>query len=88
MVVFNINSSTVYNYELSSRSNSQRVLVVNANDNQDNVKIFSNGNLVAWDGGEMAEVIKLANVMRPTPDSTLIGCGLMVGAFRDNNWRT
>ena len=88
VVVFNINSSTVYNYELSSMSNSQRVLVVNANDNQGNVKIFSNGNLVTWQGGEMAEVIKLANVMRPTPDSTLVGCGLMVGAFRDNNWRT
>ena len=86
VVVFNINSSTVYNYELSSMSNSQRVLVVNANDNQGNVKIFSNGNLVTWEGGEMAEVIKLANVMRPTPDSTLVGCGLMVGAFRDNNW--
>ena len=88
VVVFNINSSTVYNYELSSMSNSQRVLVVNANDDQNNVKIFSNGNLVTWAGGEMAEVIKLANVMRPTPDSTLVGCGLMVGAFRDNNWRT
>lgn len=35
----------------------------------------------------MNEVIKLtADVMRPTPDSKLIGCGLMVGAFRDNNW--
>lgn len=85
VVVFNINSSTVYNYELSMY-NSQRVLVVNANDDQGNVKIFSNGNLVTWQGGEMAEVIKLANVMRPTPDSTLVGCGLMVGAFRDNNW--
>ena len=85
VVVFNINSSTVYNYELSMY-NSQRVLVVNANDDQGNVKIFSNGNLVTWQGGEMAEVINLANVMRPTPDSTLVGCGLMVGAFRDNNW--
>lgn len=85
VVVFNINSSTVYNYELSMY-NSQRVLVVNANDDQNNVKIFSNSNLVTWQGGAMAEVIKLANVMRPTPDSTLLGCGLMVGAFNDNNW--
>lgn len=85
VVVFNISSSTVYNYELSMY-NSQRVLVVNANDDQSNVKIFSNGNLVKWEGGAMAEVIKLANVMSPTPDSSLIGCGLMVGAFNDNNW--
>ena len=85
VVVFNINSSTVYNYELSMY-NSQRVLVVNANDDQNNVMIFSNGNLVTWHGGEMGEVIMLANVMRPTPASTLVGCGLMVGAFRDNNW--
>lgn len=86
VLVFSINSSTVYNYELSSMSNSQRVLVINANDDQNNAKIFSNGNLVAWSGGEIAEVIKLATVMLPAPDSTLLGCGLMVGAFRDNNW--
>lgn len=86
VLVFSINSSTVYNYELSSMSNSQRVLVINANDDQNNAKIYANGSLVAWNGGEIAEVIKLAAVMLPAPDSTLLGCGLMVGAFRDNNW--
>jgi hypothetical protein len=85
VLVFSINSRTVYNYELSM-NNSQRVLVVNANDDEGNVNIFSNGNLVKWEGGAMAEVIKLANVMRPTPDSSLLGCGLKVGAFRDNDW--
>ena len=85
VVVFNIDSKTAYNFELSMH-NSQRVLVVNANDRQNNVKIFANGNLITWNGGEMAEVIKLANVMSPTPDSSLVGCGLIVGAFRDNNW--
>lgn len=85
VLVFSINSSTVYNYELIM-SDSQRVLVVNANDDQGNVKIFSNGNLVTWQGGEMAEVIKLAAVMLPAPDSALIGRGILIGAFRDNNW--
>ena len=67
-------------------SDSQRVLVVNANDDQGNVKIFSNGNLVTWQGGEIAEVIKLTAVMLPAPDSALLGRGLLIGAFRDNNW--
>lgn len=85
VLVFSINSSTVYNYELIM-NNSQRVLVINANDDQNNANIFANGNLVEWNGGAVAEVIKLAAVMLPTPDSRLLGCGLMVGAFRDNNW--
>lgn len=85
VLVFSINSSTVYNYELIM-SDSQRVLVVNANDDQGNVKIFSNGNLVTWQGGEIAEVIKLTAVMLPAPDSALLGRGLLIGAFRDNNW--
>lgn len=85
VLVFSINSSTVYNYELIM-SDSQRVLVVNANDDQGNVKIFSNGNLVMWQGGEIAEVIKLTAVMLPEPDSALLGRGLLIGAFRDNNW--
>lgn len=85
VLVFSINSSTVYNYELIM-SDSQRVLVVNANDDQGNVKIFSNGNLVTWQGGEIAEVIKLTAVMLPEPDSALLGRGLLIGAFRDNNW--
>lgn len=85
VLVFSINSSTVYNYELIM-SDSQRVLVVNANNDQGNVKIFSNGNLVTWQGGEIAEVIKLTAVMLPEPDSALLGRGLLIGAFRDNNW--
>lgn len=85
VLVFRINGSTVYNYELIM-SDSQRVLVVNANDDQGNVKIFSNGNLVTWQGGEIAEVIKLTAVMLPAPDSALLGRGLLIGAFRDNNW--
>lgn len=85
VLVFSINSRTVYNYELIM-SDSQRVLVVNANDDQGNVKIFSNGNLVTWEGGEIAEVIKLTAVMLPAPDSALLGRGLLIGAFRDNNW--
>jgi hypothetical protein len=40
VVVFDINSSTVYNYELSMH-NSQRVLVVNATTTK-KVRIFSN----------------------------------------------
>lgn len=85
IVVFKITSSTTYRYDLSM-AESQRVLVVNANDDRNNVNIYANGSKVAWNGGEIAEVVKLATFSYPSPDSNLLGRGLIIGAFRDNNW--
>lgn len=84
-VVFDINGSTVYRFDLSMNE-SQRALVVNANNEQNNVQIYANSNKVTWNGGAVAEVIKLSSKLRPSPDMSLLGRGLIVGAFRDNNW--
>ena len=85
-IVFNINSASTFRYELVMYD-TQRCMVINANDKADNVYIYSNGVPVRWDGGEVAEVIKLPiTMLTPKVPAEFTGAGLMVGAFRDNNW--
>lgn len=84
-VVFAISRSTVYNFQLVM-SETQRAMVINANDDQNNVKIYSNGNLVTWNGGSMAEVVNIPSLVTPTVASNILGRGLLIGAFNDNNW--
>lgn len=84
VVVFKITSSTVYNF-LLSMSDSQRVLLINANDDQ-NVKVYSNGSLTTINGGVMREVCKMYTFQYPQQASTVLGAGLFLGAANDNNW--
>ena len=85
-IVFNIDSASTFRYELVMYD-TQRCIVINANDKADNVYIYSNGVPVRWDGGEVAEVIKLPiTMLTPNVPAEFTGAGLMVGAFRDNNW--
>lgn len=85
-IVFNVDSASTFRYELVMYD-TQRCMVINANDKADNVYIYSNGVPVRWDGGEVAEVIKLPiTMLTPKVPAEFTGAGLMVGAFRDNNW--
>ena len=85
-IVFNVDSASTFRYELVMYD-TQRCFVINANDKADNVYIYSNGVPVRWDGGEVAEVIKLPiTMLTPKVPAEFTGAGLMVGAFRDNNW--
>ena len=85
-IVFNIDSASTFRYELVMYD-TQRCMVINANDKADNVYIYSNGVPVRLDGGEVAEVIKLPiTMLTPKVPAEFTGAGLMVGAFRDNNW--
>lgn len=82
-LVFNIQTSGIYTYDLKMNE-SQRMLVVNANNNSNDVQIYSFGGKVTWNGGEIAEVAKLSRFANPY--SPILGQGLFIGAFRDNNW--
>lgn len=82
VIVFD--TSNRYSYELIM-SNSQRCLIVNANNNY-SVYIYSHGAKVEWNGGAVAEVIKIPNFQTPAQNTTTLGRGLMLGAFRDNDW--
>jgi len=86
-IIFSINSETLYCYNLEM-AETQRVLLINANDNQNNVQIYTNGNRVTIDGGMVGEVVMLpVSKMIPQPASNLLGRGIVLGQFRDNDWR-
>lgn len=84
-IVFNIETGT-YRYQLSM-ADTQRVLLINANDYNNNVFIYTNGNQEQWGGGSVGEVIKLPiSFMNPQPSNLVLGRGIVVGAKRDNDW--
>ena len=84
-IVFNIETGT-YRYQLDM-ADTQRVLLINANDYNNNVFIYTNGKQEQWGGGSVGEIIKLPiSFMNPQPANTVLGRGLVVGAKRDNDW--
>lgn len=80
-----IRTSGTYRYLLSG-DKSQRVTVVNAHDQNNNIYIYSNGEKVQWYGGEIAECRNIEDFMTPVPATNLLGRGWIIGAFRDSNW--
>lgn len=85
-ILFNVSGSNRYYFELLMYK-TQRCMVINANNNANNIYVYSNGRPVEWKGGEMAEVIRLPlEFVNPSVSNTIIGAGVMVGAFRDNDW--
>lgn len=85
-VIFSINSSSTYRYNLEM-AETQRVLLINANDNYNNAQIYTNGSIVTIDGGMVGEVVMLpVSKMIPQPASNLLGRGIVLGQFRDNDW--
>lgn len=84
-LVFCIESSTVYRYKLTIYE-SQRVLVVNSNNNYNNAQIYVNGSLVVINGGTMREIVALHTFQRPKQADTVPGAGIFLGAVLDNDW--
>lgn len=85
-VWFRINSSTTYTYELQMAV-SQRTRLINLNNSYNNVKFYDNGDTRTLNGGETVEVTKIHNLlMLPAKANTVLGGGIICGAFRDNNW--
>lgn len=80
-----IRTAGTYRYLLDG-DKSQRVTVVNAHDQNNNIYIYSNGGKVQWNGGEIADCRNIEDFMTPVPDTNLLGRGWIVGAFRDSNW--
>lgn len=80
-----IKTSGTYRYLLSG-DKSQKVTVINANNQNSEIYIYSNGNKVKWAGGEIADCRNIEEFMTPVPATNLLGRGWIIGAFRDNNW--
>lgn len=86
LLIFSINSSTTYYYVLEMTP-TKRMMVFNANDNQNNVVIFYNGREFTVDGGESGEVFQMPpDFMIPVPASNVLGRGLIVSGTRDIDW--
>ena len=69
-------------------SNSQRVLLVNTNDDSTSGSIlfYVNGATSALNGGQMREIVKLYTFQYPQQSSTVLGAGIFLGAMFDNDW--
>lgn len=78
-VIFRITSNVTYRY-LLSLAVTQRIFVVNANDNYNNVQIYANGTKQTLNGGSMHHCMQLVDFMYPSPNSDWLGRGLMFGA--------
>lgn len=86
-IVFKKTSSSVYRYNLSM-FNSQRVLLINSNDDvaSDTVLIYVNGYTSPLNGGQVREVINMYTLQYPQLSSGVLGAGLFLGAMFDNDW--
>ena len=85
-VLFNISDTDNHFFELDMYE-TQRCMVINANDDADNIYIYSNGKPVEWKGGEIAEVLQLPlKLTNPEVSMNIVGAGTIIGAFRDNDW--
>lgn len=86
-VLFRITLNTTYRYYFGLAV-SQRIVVANINDEQNNVIICCNGRDITWNGGEINFVQNMGyGMIYPVKASNVIGGGHVVGAFRDNDWR-
>lgn len=84
-VIFKITSSTTYRYNLGLAVG-QRATLINANNNYNNVNLFTNGIKVTLNGGSMHVAMNVLNFLYPSPASNLLGRGILFGGSNDNNW--
>lgn len=85
-VWFRISSNTTYTYELQMAV-SQRTRLININNSYNNARFFDNDNIRTLNGGETVEVTKIHNLlMLPAKANTVLGGGIICGAFKDNDW--
>lgn len=84
IVVINASSGT-YRYQMT-RIVGKKVLIVNANDKNSEIYIYSNGSQVKFPGGTMGEAVNLDGFITPAPGSNNLGRGWLIGPMRDNTW--
>jgi hypothetical protein len=86
LIVFNVTSSSQYFYELQLAV-TQKVNMVNCNNNYTNVFIYCNGNYPVLPGGSVHYAWNVLPFMNPQPTANVLGRGLLFGGSNDNNWR-
>ena len=86
LVVFSCSSEYRYNID-TNNAGGDMFLLFNANDRNNSIKYFVNGNLVELSGG-MCRLLMQAPLaeLSPAISNTLLGKGLMKVSEVDNNW--
>ena len=86
LIVFNITSSTQYYFELQLAI-TQKVNLINCNNNYTNVLIYCNGQYPGLPGGSVHYAWNVLPFMNPQPAANVLGRGLLFGGSNDNDWR-
>ena len=86
LIVFNVTSSNQHFYELQLAV-TQKVNMINCNNNYTNVLIYCNGNYPGLPGGSVHYAWNVLPFMNPQPAANLLGRGLLFGGSNDNDWR-
>lgn len=86
LIVFNVTSSNQHFYELQLAV-TQKVNMINCNNNYTNVLIYCNGNYPGLPGGSVHYAWNVLPFMNPQPTANVLGRGLLFGSSNDNDWR-
>ena len=86
LIVFNVTSSNQHFYELQLAI-TQKVNLINCNNNYTNVLIYCNGQYPGLPGGSVHYAWNVLPFMNPQPTANVLGRGLLFGGSNDNDWR-
>lgn len=86
LIVFNVTSSNQHFYELQLAV-TQKVNLINCNNNYTNVLIYCNGNYPGLPGGSVHYAWNVLPFMNPQPTANVLGRGLLFGGSNDNDWK-
>ena len=86
LIVFNVTSSNQHFYELQLAV-TQKVNMINCNNNYTNVLIYCNGYYPRLPGGSVHYAWNVLPFMNPQPTANVLGRGLLFGGSNDNDWK-
>nr|UWF98542.1 MAG: hypothetical protein [Bacteriophage sp.] len=86
LIVFNVTSSNQRFYELQLAV-TQKVNMINCNNNYTNVLIYCNGKYFGLPGGSVHYAWNVLPFMNPQPTANVLGRGLLFGGSNDNDWK-
>lgn len=87
LIVFNVTSSNQQHFYELQLAVTQKVNMINCNNNYTNVLIYCNGNYPGLPGGSVHYAWNVLPFMNPQPTANVLGRGLLFGGSNDNDWR-
>lgn len=86
LVIIQVSGTTTMRYCFTAPVG-KKFTVVNANDDNNNIYIYSNGTAVQLNGGTACEMVNIGYAnMLPAQTSSTLGGGQMIISKNDNNW--